>query len=195
MHVLLNHVTTPLFFSAQLRDWKVAFGPNTYTMDFDTSVECHGSGTCCHTENYNTAMFGDCTAPNHPPTYYQWPAELSGDDLAIRVSMTARGLNEFRATASELRPGCDSGPCDPSPLSPVPHAFFLDDTATHEGPENLDKVAGHCIDGVQLEDFFVHWLETGSEVMCVDLSGDEGPQGTSAPWGNCPAASVPSDGC
>jgi hypothetical protein len=44
-----------------------------------------------------------------------------------------------------------------------------------------------------MEDYLGYWLLSGADTFCVDVSGAQVNQGTSATWATCP--DLPSEGC
>ena len=165
-------------------------------LHFDIAEECHSGDACCHGENYNTDEGGDCTAPGVPATYFQWPLDYDAEDFASRTAMTARALMELRGTDSELSPSCVGAPCDASTPSTIPHGVWLDDTTTHDGGEETEKVRDSCIEGVRLEDYVANGLDTDADTVCVDIGGGLSRlTGTAAPWGSCPSSVITSAGC
>lgn len=184
MHVLLDHVSTPLFLVAQQRDPKVMATQHLFTTSFDLSGDCDPGDACCHDENF---PFGeDCAAYPGLPFYAVQPPEYAPDDFADRVVTTARALHQRLATDSELRPGCSGSPCDPSPLPSPAHGLFIDDTADHQSVQQDERALAE-IGGRTLASRLHDWLTTDAPAVCVDVSGDAVPtSGTPAPWGDCP---------
>lgn len=184
MHVLLNHVSTPMFIVAQQRDPRVNESQHLYTTAFDTTADCDPMDSCCHDENYPPQ--GDCSTSPGRPFYPIAGAVFSPSDLADRVVTTVRALREGLATRSEMRPGCAGAPCDSSPLPSPPHGAFIDDSADHLSVHD-DRRAAAEIAGRPLAAYLFDWLETGAPTFCVDDSGGEvRTAGAAADWAPCP---------
>ena len=184
MHVLLNHISTPMFLIAQQRDMPVLQTQHTFSTSFDRTNGCDPGAKCCHDENYPATE--DCeTFPGAP--FFPVPrVQYDADDFADRVRSTVRALHEGMASRSELRPGCTGGPCDDSGLPSPPHGAFIDDTDDHFSVQQPER-AGARIDGRTMAEYLYDWLETGTPTWCVDVSdGHVATSGTGAAWGICP---------
>jgi hypothetical protein len=185
MHVLLNHLSTPVFVVEQQADHAVRDGTqHRFTTMFDLTAGCDEGARCCHDENFLPEAACD-VYPGHPH-YTALPASYSEAAFANRVVTTVRALWEGLATRSEMRPGCTGGPCDPSPL-PVPmHGAFIDDTADHSTVSDADKVES-VIGSRTLEELIYGWIVAAEPTFCVDVSGaGESRSGRPAAWGPCP---------
>jgi hypothetical protein len=188
MHVLLHHISTPLFLIAQLRDPAVMDGTqHRYTTTWDASM-CDPGATCCHDENYLTPML-DCERSPGAPHYFSSPADYTPEAFERRVLATMRALRTGFPTRSEMAPGCTGSPCDASSLPTVPHGAFIDDIQSHGSIENTDKAVS-VMNGRTLETHLVDWIERGTDTFCVDVSRDRSQtSGTGAAWGACPSES------
>ena len=189
MHVLLNHISTPLFLFADLRDNNVrASSQNRFTTIWD-EVECHSGDACCHDENYVDAVRpGDCTTRPDHPYFDAAPAQYSAESFQVRTATTARALWAGHASLSEMSPSCTGSPCDTSPLPVQSWGAFMDDTGAHAPIIDTDKATLSFIDGRKSEDYVFDWVDGRIDTFCVDFSGDNDNQGTAAAWAPCPAA-------
>ena len=189
MHVLLNHVSTPLFVVAQQRDSAVRSGSqHRFTTRWAmTGDGCDPTATCCHDENYKAGT--SCATYPGVPFWTADTASYHADAFSDRVIATMAALRLGLAIRSELRSGCSEGPCDPSGLPQPPHGAFIDDHAEHTGTTATWK-ATSVIEGSSLEDRLAAWLEQDADQYCVDVSDtQEVTAGQAAAWGTCPAGS------
>jgi len=184
MHVLLNHISTPLFLVAQQADPVINRSQHVFTTSFDMTTGCDPGAACCHDENYMAGL--SCTTMPGSPFFPVALAEYSPAGFADRVVTVARGLVEGLASRSEMRPGCSGAPCDPSPLPSPRHGGFVDDAPDHFSVQE-DTRALAMIGGRTLVSYLQGWLEMGTPTLCVDVSGGGvAGSGTAAPWAPCP---------
>jgi len=185
MHVLMNHVSTPLFLTPSLYDNNVSTAAlHTFTIDFDTQTDCDPGAACCHDANFEATA--DCSAFDDEPNFYAQPATYSRDGYAQRCHDTLRAMWELFRTESEMGSNCAGSTCDSSPLPSPMHGAFADDIASHDGM--LDpSIMTAVIEGKQLQEYLKAWIEDDTEVFCVDTSGGNiHTRGAGAPWGICP---------
>ncbi len=187
MHVLLNHVSTPLFIVAQQQDSAVRQGSqHRFTTRWDLEgPDCHPDAQCCHDEAYDEGY--NCKTYPDGPFWYAQTAGYSKEAFPDRIVATMRALHEGLAKYSEMRPDCSDGPCDNSKLPSPGHAAFIDDHGDHGGTTNTWKALSQ-INGISLEDHFAAWLENDTDAFCVDVSGEhELHKGVAASWAPCPS--------
>jgi hypothetical protein len=184
MHVLLNHISTPIFVVAQQRDDVDNGSQHSYTTRFDLEKDCDPDDDCCHDENYPDEF--DCTFSPERPFLATSFATFTLDDFGARVLSTVRALRERFETHSEMRPDCTGSPCDTSTLPSPPHGAFIDDIFEHNSLHDTNKSTS-VIEGRQLESYLYDWLVDDVDTFCVDISGDGvNDSGTAADWALCP---------
>ncbi len=177
MHVLMNHVTTPLFLSPQLYDHVVRdTGLLSFTRISDSFFDrgyVADDGSICgsHDENF------PCTALPYCPDGVG-PCDLRATesavynplDFAIRVRAIARGAVNRSAGAPE------EGPADVQ--TSVGHAVFAPEWDTHDSWEKPEKMdyricdddgTGVCAwQSAPLWAALKSWLELDATVICVE---------------------------
>jgi len=183
MHVLMNHVTTPVFLAPQLYDFKLkSTALNNYTRitgSFLDTGYLPDPGSLCgsHDENFACVEQPDCPeeAEACNPLHTK-PAEYHELDFAVRVRAVARGAVDRSTGMPEERPA--------DVQAPVGHAVFAPEWDTHSGWADPDKMAYQICDdtdaggcawqSASLAAALKSWLEYDATVICVerDLPGD-----------------------
>ncbi len=182
MHVLMNHVTTPIFLSPQLHDRAVKdTGLLNYTKItdsfFDLGYVAHPGSTCgSHDENFVCTDAALCPPDVTPcDLRHTKPAEYHATDFALRVRAVARGAVNRSTGVPEESPADDQAPAG--------HAVFAPEWSSHDAwikPEKMDYQicdddgTGTCAwQSVPLWDALQSWLEFNATVICVerDLPG------------------------
>ncbi|MFQ5463825.1 MAG: hypothetical protein ACE5E5_14510 [Phycisphaerae bacterium] len=182
MHVLLNHLTTPVFLSPQLYDFKIRetslLSYTTISDSYFTLGYTPDPGSLCgsHDENFACAVQSQCptdvVACDLKTTK---AADYHPIDFAVRLRSIARGaVGRSLGTPEEA-------PTDVQ--APVGHAVFAPEWNTHSGwadPEKMnyricdDSGAGVCSwQSAPLWAALKSWLEYDATVICVerDLPG------------------------
>jgi len=184
MHVLFNHISTPIFLVPQLQDPAINNSQHRFTLRFDRSADCDEGDTCCHDENYYDDV--PCDADPSEPFLTTQKASYDLLDFARRNLELARALRERHATHSEMRPDCTGSPCDDSDLPSPRFGAFFDDIENHESVHDTDKSMS-IIEGRMLESYLYDWVINDTDTFCVD-SSLEGVRtsGTAPAWALCP---------
>jgi Pectinacetylesterase len=184
MHVLMNHVTTPLFLSPQLYDHVVRDGGllnyTKITDAFDAIGYTPDTGSTCgsHDENFICTDQAECPEGVAPCDLARTKAaDYHELDFALRVRAVARGaVNRSSGSPEET-------PADVQPA--VSHAVFAPESSTHdswEKPEKMDYEmcdndgSGGCDwQSAPLWAVLKSWLEFNATVICVerDLPGTD----------------------
>ncbi len=177
MHVLMNHVTTPVFLAPQLYDFKLKkTGLNNFTKMTDSFFNLAylpDPGSVCgsHDENFacveQASCIDDFTACDTQDTK---TAEYDAIDFAQRVRTTAQGAVDRAAGRPEESPA-DVG-------APVGHAVFAPEWDTHSGWADPNKMAYQICDdsdagtchwqSAPLWAALRSWLELDATVICVE---------------------------
>jgi len=184
MHVLMNHITTPMFLSPQLYDQTLRTGAlNSLTNITDSFFDLGYSpdpGSLCgsHDENFPCADPAQCAPGVTACDLKTTPAAAYAPlDFSVRVRLIARGAVNRSAGTPEESPA-DVG-------APVGHAVFAPEWDTHdswEKPEKMDYqmcdddgTGGCAWQSVPLWAALKSWLEYDATVVCVerDLPGPD----------------------
>ena len=177
MHVLLNHITTPVFLAPHLYDFKLRVTElNSYTKItesfFDLAFAADAGSLCeSHDENYRCVEQAACPEGELAcDTTRTKTAEYDPLDFAVRIRAVARGVVDRSAGIPEETPS--------DVLAPVGHAVFAPEWDTHDGwasPEKMayricdDSVAGTCHwRSATLTAALKSWLENDATVICVE---------------------------
>ena len=177
MHVLMNHVTTPMFLSPQLHDHVVRDGDLlSFTKLTDSFLDLGYSpdpGSLCgsHDENFACAESSECPAGVEPcDVRTSLSADYQPADLAVRVRVVVQGAVDRSGGTPEESPA--------DVQAPVGHAVFAPEWNTHdswEKPEKMDYqicddlAGGECAwQSAPLWAALKSWLELDATVICVE---------------------------
>ncbi len=192
MHVLMNHITTPMFLSPQLYDHVVRdTGLLNYTRITGSFVDLgyvpHLDSLCdSHDENFACAEQSECPDGGVPCELSQTKdADYHILDFAQRVRAVAGGaVNRPTGTPEE-------SPADVQ--APVGHAVFAPESHTHDSWEKPEKMDYQICDEMDpdgcawqsapLWAALKSWLELDATVICVErnLPGTD-PDLPLTPW-------------
>ncbi len=192
MHVLMNHITTPMFLSPQLRDHVVRhtglLSHTKITNAFsDLGYVPHLDSVCgSHDENFPCVEQSACPDSVLPcDTTWTKSADYAPIDFAVRVRAVARGAMD-RSTGIP-----EESPADVQ--APVGHAVFAPEWDTHDSWEKPEKMDYQICDdagpgncdwrSAPLWAALKSWLEYDATVICVerDEPGTD-PDRPLTPW-------------
>jgi len=182
MHVLMNHVTTPVFLAPQLYDHRLRVTPllnyTKMTNSFFDLGYTPDAGSVCgsHDENFGCVEASQCAEGELPcEMRHTKDAEYDAVDFSLRVRAVARGAVD-RSTGMPEETPIGVG-------APVGHAVFAPEWAAHDGWTKPDKtdyqicddtdLGGCAWQSVPLWAAVISWLEYDATVICVerDLPG------------------------
>ncbi len=205
MHVLMNHVTTPVFLAPQLYDFKLRkTALQSYTRLTESFLDVGylpDAGSVCgsHDENFVCADPSQCPDGASPcdPRYALTP-EYDPIDFAQRVRAITRGAAD-RSTGTPEESPADVG-------APVGHAVFAPEWNTHSGWADMEKMDYRMCDDADAEDCAWRsaplwvalraWLELDATVICVEQD-DPGidPDRPLTPWSETTPGPLLDDRC
>ncbi len=176
MHVLMNHVTTPIFLAPQLYDPAIKdTGLLSYTRITDSFFDLGYTpdpGSLCGSHDENFACTEQASCPDDMPCDMLQTKDAVYDniDFALRVRAVARGAVD-RSTGSP-----EESPADVP--APVGHAVFAPEWASHDSFEKPQKMdyqicdddgSGNCAWlSAPLWAALKSWLEYDATVICVE---------------------------
>ncbi len=175
MHVLMNHISTPVFLSPQLYD-RVVRTKARHTRISDSFFNLGympdpGSSCGSHDENFVCAEQSQCPGGAEPcDMLHMRDSEYHALDFARRVRAITQGVVD-RSTGMP-----EESPVDVQ--APVGHAVFAPEWDTHDNWEQPEKMnyqicddagAGDCAWlSASLSAALKSWLEYGATVICVE---------------------------
>ncbi len=177
MHVLMNHLTTPVFVAPQLHDFKIRESAlQSYTRITESFADLGylpDAGSVCgsHDENFACSEESQCPDGAVPcDTRYMLTPEYAPVDFAERVRAIARGVADRSGGVPEESPAAAG--------APVGHAVFAPEWDTHSGWADPEKMNYQICDDMApdgcswrsapLWAALRSWLELNATVICVE---------------------------
>ncbi len=205
MHVLMNHVTTPVFLAPQLYDFKLReTALQSYTRMTESFLDLgylpDAESVCgSHDENFACSEQSQCPDGAAPcDIRYTLTPEYHPVDFADRVRAVARGAVDRSTGTPEERPA--------DAQAPVGHAVFAPEWDTHDGWSSLEKMNYRICDDTGAADCawqsaplwaaLKSWLELDATVICVerDEPGAD-PNGPLTTWSETTPGPLLDDRC